>query len=152
MKTPTLTENLLPSLTLMSCHRKLLCMCLLSKIPALLPQRKQSQAYHLRTWEKMAFSSFSIPTFSLDVELKLREGNAEFEKNNKYLQLTRDVKHDILEKLASVMYGYKAYPSDKEIAMVAEALVVKYPCLKEAGSETGWNGWKNSLKFKNGEL
>ncbi|KAL1252218.1 hypothetical protein QQF64_020014 [Cirrhinus molitorella] len=48
------------------------------------------------------------------------------------------------------MYGYKAYPSDKEIAMVAEALVVKYPCLKEAGSQTGWNGWKNSLKFKMG--
>ncbi|XP_048861283.1 uncharacterized protein LOC125730418 [Brienomyrus brachyistius] len=34
--------------------------------------------------------------------------------------------------------------------MVAEALVLKYPCLKEAGSETGWNGWKNSLKFKMG--
>nr|XP_023667243.1 uncharacterized protein LOC111843693 [Paramormyrops kingsleyae] len=100
-----------------------------------------------RKWPSVLFS---IPTFSLDVELKLREGNAEFEKNNKYLQLTRDVKHDILEKLASEMYGYKAYPSDKEIAMVAEALVLKYPCLKEAGSETGWNGWKNSLKFKMG--
>ncbi|XP_026100116.1 uncharacterized protein LOC113070979 [Carassius auratus] len=93
---------------------------------------------------------FPIPTFSFDVELRLREGNAEFEKNNKQLQLTRDIKHDILEKLASVMYGYKAYPSDKEIAMVAEALVVKHPCLKEAGSQTGWNGWKNSLKFKMG--
>lgn len=100
-----------------------------------------------RRWPSVLFP---IPTFSLDVELKLREGNAEFEKNNKYLQLTRDVKHDILEKLASEMYGYKAYPSDKEIAMVAEALVFKYPCLKEAGSETGWNGWKNSLKFKMG--
>lgn len=37
-----------------------------------------------------------------------------------------------------------------DIAMVAESLVAKYPCLKEAGSETGWNGWKNSLTFKMG--
>lgn len=34
--------------------------------------------------------------------------------------------------------------------MVAEALVKKHPCLKEAGSESGWNGWKNSIKFKMG--
>ncbi|KAL0984765.1 hypothetical protein UPYG_G00146620 [Umbra pygmaea] len=34
--------------------------------------------------------------------------------------------------------------------MAAEALVAKHPCLKEAGSETGWNGWKNSIKFKMG--
>ncbi|CAL8361178.1 unnamed protein product [Arctogadus glacialis] len=33
--------------------------------------------------------------------------------------------------------------------MVAEALVRKHPCLKEAGSDNGWNGWKNS-KFKMG--
>ncbi|KAG5267839.1 hypothetical protein AALO_G00226410 [Alosa alosa] len=34
--------------------------------------------------------------------------------------------------------------------MAAEALVAKHPCLKEAGSESGWNGWKYSLKFKMG--
>ncbi|CAL8379761.1 unnamed protein product [Gadus morhua 'NCC'] len=34
--------------------------------------------------------------------------------------------------------------------MVAEALVRKHPCLKEAGSDNGWNGWKNSIKFKMG--
>ncbi|KAI9520625.1 hypothetical protein NQZ68_015164 [Dissostichus eleginoides] len=34
--------------------------------------------------------------------------------------------------------------------MVAEALVATHPCLKEAGSRTGWNGWKNSIKFKMG--
>lgn len=93
---------------------------------------------------------FPVPTFSFDVELKLREGNTEFEKNNKHLKLTRDVKHDILERLACTMYGFKAYPSDRDIAMAAEALVAKHPCLKEAGSTTGWNGWKNSIKFKMG--
>ncbi|AWP16901.1 Hypothetical protein SMAX5B_016920 [Scophthalmus maximus] len=44
----------------------------------------------------------------------------------------------------------QAYPSDKEIAMAAEALEAKHRCLKESGSETGWNGWKNSIKFKMG--
>ncbi|KAK3540957.1 hypothetical protein QTP86_007366 [Hemibagrus guttatus] len=34
--------------------------------------------------------------------------------------------------------------------MAAEALVAKHPCLKELGSKTGWNGWKNSIKFKMG--
>lgn len=93
---------------------------------------------------------FPLPTFSFDVELKLRHGNAEYEKNNTQHMLTRDLKHDILEKLASAIYGFKAYPSDKEITMAAEALVAKHPCLREAGSETGWNGWKNSIKFKMG--
>ena len=93
---------------------------------------------------------FQIPTFAFDVELTLRDGNAEFEKNERPLQLSRDQKHNILDKLASTIYGFKAYPSDKEVAMVAEALVRKHPCLKEAGSDNGWNGWKNSIKFKMG--
>ncbi|KAA8578424.1 hypothetical protein FQN60_001081, partial [Etheostoma spectabile] len=54
------------------------------------------------------------------------------------------------DKLASTIYGFKAYPSDKEIAMLAEALVRTHPCLKEAGSNSGWSGWKNSIKFKMG--
>ena len=37
-------------------------------------------------------------------------------------------------------------------SMVAEALVIKHPCLKEPGSQTGWYGWKNSLKFKMGNF
>uniref|UniRef100_A0A8C4Z2R7 Uncharacterized protein n=1 Tax=Gadus morhua TaxID=8049 RepID=A0A8C4Z2R7_GADMO len=93
---------------------------------------------------------FQIPTFAFDVELTLRDRNAEFEKNERPLQLSRDQKHNILDKLASTIYGFKAYPSDKEVAMVAEALVRKHPCLKEAGSDNGWNGWKNSIKFKMG--
>lgn len=47
------------------------------------------------------------------------------------------------------MYGFKAYPSDEEIGMAAEALVAKHHCLKEAGSETGW---KNSIKFNMGNF
>ncbi|XP_048854451.1 uncharacterized protein LOC125722345 isoform X1 [Brienomyrus brachyistius] len=95
---------------------------------------------------------FPIPQFSYDVELRLRQGNDEFEKSGKGLKLTRDQKHDILEKLGSTMYDFKGYPDDKQIGKVAEALVTKHPCLKEPGSDTGWNGWKTSLKFKMGNL
>lgn len=93
---------------------------------------------------------FPVPNFSFDVELRLRAGSEAFQQNGKHLKLTRDQKQDILDKLASTIYGFKAYPCDKEIAQVAEALVTKHPCLKEAGSERGWNGWKNSIKFKLG--
>lgn len=31
---------------------------------------------------------------------------------------------------------------------VAQALTLKYPCLKEQGSVTGYYGWKISLKYK----
>ena len=50
--------------------------------------------------------------------------------------------------LAAKMNSFTAYPDDKQVSMVAEALVTKHPCLKELGSQTGWYGWKNSLKFK----
>ncbi|KAL0160134.1 hypothetical protein M9458_043862, partial [Cirrhinus mrigala] len=50
------------------------------------------------------------------------------------------------------MYDFKAYPDDKQIGKVAEALVTKHPCLREPGSDTGWNGWKTSIKFKMGNL
>lgn len=106
-----------------------------------------SSQEHLSRWPP---GPFPIPAFSFDLELKLREGNTEFEKNGRPLKLTRDLKHSILQKLACTMYGFKAYPSDKEMAMAAEALVEKNPCLREAGSQTGWYGWKNSIKFKMG--
>ncbi|XP_024660866.2 uncharacterized protein LOC112435975 [Maylandia zebra] len=43
---------------------------------------------------------------------------------------------------------YKAYPSDSNLSDVCQALVVKHPCLKEKGSETGFSAWKISLKYK----
>lgn len=64
--------------------------------------------------------------------------------------MSRGQKHDILETLAVKMHDYTAYPNDQQVSMVAGALVEKHPCLKEPGSQTGWYGWKNSLKFKMG--
>ena len=93
---------------------------------------------------------FTVPTFSYEVELIHGEGHVAYERTGKAVKLSSGQKHDILETLAGRMHSFKAYPNDKEVSMVAEALVTKHPCLKEPGSQTGWYGWKNSLKFKLG--
>ncbi|XP_044194551.1 uncharacterized protein LOC122971866 isoform X1 [Thunnus albacares] len=95
---------------------------------------------------------FPVPIFSYEVEFLLSDGNAAYDRTGKTLKLSRGQKHDILETLAAKMHSFKAYPNDKEVSMVAEALVIKHPCLKEPGSQTGWYGWKNSLKFKMGNF
>lgn len=58
------------------------------------------------------------------------------------------LKSDILEGLATEIIKYKAYSSSAEFDEVAEALIIKHPCLKEQGSVTGFYGWKISLKYK----
>uniref|UniRef100_A0A3B3TBI3 Uncharacterized protein n=1 Tax=Paramormyrops kingsleyae TaxID=1676925 RepID=A0A3B3TBI3_9TELE len=91
---------------------------------------------------------FIIPTFSYEVEYALREGNTAFVKEGEMIKLTRDQKHNILDVMAAEIYKLKAYPSSRELGKAAEALVSKHPCLKENGSKSGYNGWKNSLRFK----
>lgn len=94
--------------------------------------------------------TFEIPSFSVDVEYRLRQGNLLFMRDKTYLQVPRDMKHEVLEKLAEAMYKFKAYPREEDFNDVASALVKKHPCLFEPGSSTGCNGWKNSIKFKMG--
>ncbi|XP_076730646.1 uncharacterized protein LOC106676402 [Maylandia zebra] len=91
---------------------------------------------------------FRIPEFSFDVELQLTKGNQEFQANGTLLTLKPKLKSDILESLSSEIMKYKAYPSDSNLSDVCQALVVKHPCLKEKGSETGFSAWKISLKYK----
>lgn len=93
-------------------------------------------------------SKFPVPLFSYDVELRLKRANEDLQENGTTLIVPRDIKINILEKLAETVYSYKAYPSDSEIEKVASALVEKHPCLKDPGSEMGWGAWKISLKFK----
>ncbi|XP_072568838.1 uncharacterized protein [Paramormyrops kingsleyae] len=90
---------------------------------------------------------FDIPNFSVDVEYRLRQADLAFMKDGTRMTLQRDLKHDILEKLAETMYSFKAYPKDDDFISVAKALISKHPCLTEPGPH-GWYGWKNSLKFK----
>ncbi|KAK7918883.1 hypothetical protein WMY93_010167 [Mugilogobius chulae] len=54
--------------------------------------------------------------------------------------------------MATAIMNYKPYPTEKNIAMAAEALVTAHPCLKEKSSECGWYGWKWSLQYKMGNL
>lgn len=95
-------------------------------------------------------SPFPIPTFSYNVELKLRKGNEEFEKTKKGVNISRDMKMDILDKIAQAVFDIKAYPDQDQIESVASALVTKHPCLQEPGSGTGYDGWKMSIKYKLG--
>lgn len=95
-------------------------------------------------------SPFPIPVFSYDVELKLRNGNEEYKKTKKGVNITRDMKMDILDKIAQAVFEVKAYPDHDEIESVASALVTKHPCLQEPGSESGYDGWKMSIKYKLG--
>lgn len=74
---------------------------------------------------------FQIPTFAFDVALTLRERNAKLEKNSKRL-VAMEQKHDISAKPGFAMYGLEAYPTDKGIAMVTEAVLAKHPYFKEA--------------------
>ena len=109
--------------------------------PAITPERAER-------WPAL----FPVPTFSYEVEHILGEGNLAYQTTGKTLKLSRGQKHNILESLAAKMHSFKAYPGDKDISMVAEALVTKHPSLKEPGSQTGWYGWKNSLKYKMGNF
>lgn len=92
---------------------------------------------------------FPIPTFSHNTELALRQGNEIYLRDGRPL-VSPSVKSDILERLAEAMFSYTAYPNDAERSAVAQALVDRYPCLKEPGSFNGTYGWQQSLKYKCG--
>ncbi|TWW71186.1 hypothetical protein D4764_17G0006690 [Takifugu flavidus] len=106
----------------------------------------QMNLRHVSEWP----SPFPIPKFSYDVELKLCKANVTYEKSKKGLAVTRDMKMEILDKIAAAVFEIKGYPEKDELESVASALVLKYPCLKEPGSITGYEGWKASIKYKLG--
>lgn len=92
--------------------------------------------------------NFPIPEFSFDVQFQLDRAMQDFEHNGTLLDPTLKLKSAILDRLASEIAKFKVYPSVANIEDVAEALIQKYPCLKEIGSERGCGGWKASLTFK----
>ena len=56
---------------------------------------------------------------------------------------------DVLEKLDEEIFHYTAYPSGLQISAVAEALVKRYPCLREPRTSfSGLYGWQQRLKYK----
>ncbi|XP_076857815.1 sterile alpha motif domain-containing protein 3-like [Brachyhypopomus gauderio] len=95
-------------------------------------------------------SPFLIPTFSYDVELRLKKGNEEYNTSKIPLDVTRDMKNDILDKIAQAVFSVTAYPTKHEVDSVAMALICKHPCLSEPGAGEGWLGWRQSISFKIG--
>ncbi|XP_042626484.1 uncharacterized protein LOC109101856 [Cyprinus carpio] len=91
---------------------------------------------------------FVVPRFSYEAEIKLEQGNSEYQKNGILLNPDPKLKSDILDGLAEEIVKFKVYLSDAEFSEVAEALIKQHPCLKEQGSLTGCSGWKRSLKYK----
>lgn len=79
---------------------------------------------------------FEIPTFSFDVKQHLQAGNQAFLKDGTFFD-NPSVMRSILEKLAEVVFGYTAYPTGIQILAVVEALIEKFPCLREPGSFNG---------------
>ncbi|KAG5267313.1 hypothetical protein AALO_G00220360 [Alosa alosa] len=94
---------------------------------------------------------FSLPKFSVDVEFRLRQGNLSYLKDGTYLTVSKELKHDILHKIAETLYArFKAYPQKKDLRAVAKALIAAHPCLQETASPTGYDGWIQSLADKMG--
>ena len=93
---------------------------------------------------------FDIPHFSVDVAYRLRQADLLFFRDGTHLKVTKELKHEILERLAESIYTFTAYPNNAQFENVAAALINKHPCLQERGSTSRCSGWKNSLKFKMG--
>ncbi|XP_026017031.1 uncharacterized protein LOC113018186 isoform X1 [Astatotilapia calliptera] len=92
---------------------------------------------------------FEIPDFSYDIDLALEAGKQAYENDGTLLN-NPSVTSSILEKLAETIFGFTAYPTGVQILAVAEALVAKYPCLKEPGSFNCLYGWQQRIKYKMG--
>lgn len=92
---------------------------------------------------------FEIPTFSFDVEQQLQAGNQAFLKDGSLLNYP-SLTSSILKKLAEVVFGYTAYPTGIQILTVVEALIAKFPCLREPASFNGLYGWQQRMKWKMG--
>ncbi|KAJ8272853.1 hypothetical protein GJAV_G00094180 [Gymnothorax javanicus] len=91
---------------------------------------------------------FCVPRFSYDAELKLEKAHKACRETGTLLIPDPKQKSDILEGLIQEIVKHKVYVTDREFDQVAEALIVRHPCLQEKGSATGYGGWKTSLKYK----
>ncbi|XP_051810247.1 uncharacterized protein LOC110946336 [Acanthochromis polyacanthus] len=90
---------------------------------------------------------FQVPEFSRDVELILAEANISYHATGRHF-MDASIKSAIMQDLAKVIFSYTAYPTNEQILSVAEALVSKFPCLKEPGSFAGLYGWQQRIKNK----
>ncbi|KAM9763035.1 uncharacterized protein ACNS7B_004869 isoform 1-T3 [Menidia menidia] len=90
---------------------------------------------------------FQVPEFSRDIQLILAEANNSYHATGRHF-MDASVKSAIMQDLAKVIFSYTAYPTNEQILSVAEALVSKFPCLREPGSFVGLYGWQQRIKYK----
>jgi len=93
---------------------------------------------------------FAIFQFSYDTELQLKKGNTEYRSNQKMLTVSFRMLSDILKRGAEEIYRYKAYP--EKAHFYADALLKKYPCLKEPGSFSGCYWLETASEIQNDKL
>ncbi|XP_028281977.1 uncharacterized protein LOC114448919 isoform X2 [Parambassis ranga] len=94
-------------------------------------------------------AKFQVPAFSYVVNRMLEAGNLAYQKDGTLLNNPRLIS-SVLEKLAEEIFRYTAYPTGVQVLAVVEALMEKYPCLKEPGSFNGLYGWQQRIKYKMG--
>lgn len=63
----------------------------------------------------------------VDVEYRLRQANLLYLRDGTHLKVRKDLKHEVLERLAESMYGFTAYPNNAQFESVAAALIGKHP-------------------------
>lgn len=90
---------------------------------------------------------FQVPQFSRDIELILAQANESYCATGTHFRDT-SVKSAIMNDLAKVIFSHTAYPSNQQILSVSEALVEKFPHLKEPGSFLELYGWQQRIKTK----
>jgi len=93
---------------------------------------------------------YALPKFDKDVEMALSAANVSYQKDGTVTQLNHGLKSTVLTRIVSDMYeNYSAYPSTRELEVVAMALTSKYEGAKDHPGR-GHEGWLNSLIFKMG--
>lgn len=90
---------------------------------------------------------FQVPEFSREIELILAEANKSYHATGRHF-MDASVKSAIMQDLSKVILSYTAHPSSQQILSVAEALVAKFPCLREPGSFAGLYGRQQRIKNK----
>uniref|UniRef100_A0AAR2INB8 PB1 domain-containing protein n=1 Tax=Pygocentrus nattereri TaxID=42514 RepID=A0AAR2INB8_PYGNA len=121
-------------------NKQLKVIPMLELVPALSRSSQERQT----PWPEL----FDIPTFSFDVEYRLRQADLLYLRDGTHLKVSKVLKHKILERLAESMYSYTAYQNNAQFESAATALISKHPCLQERGSTSRCRGWKTSLKYK----
>lgn len=115
-----------------------------SDTDTLSPSQRNSPAIRQEPWP----STFFIPEFCVSISYRLRQADLAYMKDETTFKAPRDIVHEILEKLAETMYKYTAYAQMEQCQQVAYALISKHPSLREPGSPTGCEEWKNRIYYK----